>query len=47
MVAVETGLKPGERVASSGVFKLRNRMPVTENNSLVPKASPTPHPSEG
>lgn len=47
LVAVETGLKPGERVASSGVFKLRNRMPVTENNSLVPKASPTPHPSEG
>ncbi len=47
LVAVETGLNPGERVASSGVFKLRNRMPVTENNSLVPKASPTPHPSEG
>jgi len=46
-VAVETGLKPGERVASSGVFKLRNRMPVTENNALVPKAPSTPHPSEG
>jgi membrane fusion protein (multidrug efflux system) len=46
-VAVETGLKPGERVVSAGVFKLRNRMPVTENNSVVPGASQTPKPSEG
>jgi membrane fusion protein (multidrug efflux system) len=46
-VAVTTGLKPGERVVSAGVFKLRNRMPVTENNSSVPVASPTPQPAEG
>jgi len=46
-VAVESGLKAGERVVSSGAFKLRNRMRVTENNSLAPAASETPNPAEG
>ncbi len=45
-VSVESGLKPGERIASSGVFKLRNGMPVVENNDLAPKAAEAPKPSD-
>jgi membrane fusion protein (multidrug efflux system) len=45
-VAVETGLKPGDRVASSGVFKLRNGAPVVENNELAPKTAETPKPAD-
>jgi membrane fusion protein (multidrug efflux system) len=43
-IAVETGLKPGERIVSAGLFKLRNGMSVAENNALAPKneANPTP-----
>jgi membrane fusion protein (multidrug efflux system) len=41
-VAVESGLKPGERVVSSGAFKLRNGRSVVENNDLVPKAATAP-----
>jgi membrane fusion protein (multidrug efflux system) len=46
LITIETGLKPGERVVSSGVFKLRNGMAVTENNELVPKNEKSPHPPE-
>lgn len=45
-VSVEAGLKPGERIASSGVFKLRNKMGIVENNELVPKASENPKPPD-
>jgi membrane fusion protein (multidrug efflux system) len=45
-VSVTSGLKPGDKIASSGVFKLRNGMAVTENNSLVPPASETPKPAD-
>ncbi|MEO8428794.1 MAG: efflux RND transporter periplasmic adaptor subunit [Verrucomicrobiota bacterium] len=41
-VSVETGLKPGQKVVSSGLFKLRNGMPVTESNEPVPKAVENP-----
>jgi membrane fusion protein (multidrug efflux system) len=43
-LAVESGVKAGERIVSSGVFKLRNNLPVVENNELVPKASEAPTP---
>jgi membrane fusion protein, multidrug efflux system len=46
-VNVETGLKSGERVASSGLFKLRNGAAVTENNEVTPKASEKPRPTDG
>ena len=46
-VTVEAGLKSGERIASSGVFKLRNGMAVTENNTLVPDAKEKPQPADG
>ena len=41
-VSVETGLKAGQKIVSSGLFKLRNGMSVTENNELVPKAAENP-----
>ena len=43
-VSVESGLKPGDRVATAGIFKLRNGMAVRENNDLAPKPSETPAP---
>jgi len=45
-VSVETGLKAGDKVASAGLFKLRNGSSVVENNELTPKASLTPRPSD-
>jgi len=45
-VAVETGLKPGDRIVNSGLFKLRNGMSVVENNDLVPKSETTPKPPD-
>lgn len=46
LITIESGLKPGERIVSAGVFKLRNGMAVTENNELVPKNEKSPHPPE-
>lgn len=43
-VSVESGLKVGDRVATAGVFKLRNGAGVLENNELSPVASQTPTP---
>ena len=31
-LSVESGLKPGDRIVSAGIFKLRNGMSVIENN---------------
>ena len=43
-ISVETGLKPGERVATAGIFKLRNGMTVLENNAVAPDISLNPTP---
>jgi membrane fusion protein (multidrug efflux system) len=45
-LSVESGLKAGDRVVSSGIFKLRNGRSVVENNDLAPKTSETPRPSD-
>jgi len=45
-VAVTSGVNPGDQVVSSGVFKLRNKMAVVENNELVPKTSEAPKPPD-
>lgn len=42
LVAVLDGLKPGERVASSGLLKLRNDAPVVINDKVQPTADQTP-----
>ncbi|MDQ2919253.1 MAG: efflux RND transporter periplasmic adaptor subunit [Verrucomicrobiota bacterium] len=43
-VAVTEGLKEGDEIVSTGVFKMRNGMDVVVDNKLAPKAelSPTP-----
>jgi membrane fusion protein, multidrug efflux system len=45
-ISVVSGLKPGDRVVSSGIFKLRNGMSVVENNELAPKSDKKPNPSD-
>ena len=45
-VAVATGLKSGEEVVSSGVFKLRNGASVKVNNAIQPGNSPNPKPED-
>jgi len=44
LVAITQGLKAGETVVSTGVFKLRNGMTVTINNDLAPNPQVNPHP---
>jgi membrane fusion protein, multidrug efflux system len=45
-VAVTQGLKAGQTVVSTGVFKLRNGMTVTVNNDLAPKPQLNPKPAD-
>ena len=45
-VSVTTGLKAGEIVVGTGVFKLRNGMAVTINNDLAPKLQVAPKPAD-
>lgn len=44
LVAVTEGLKPGERVVTSGLLKLRNGAEVTINNAVQPTAENAPTP---
>jgi membrane fusion protein (multidrug efflux system) len=45
-VAVLTGIKPGEEIVTSGVFKLRPGAAVTVNNSIQPGNSTAPKPED-
>lgn len=45
-VAVTAGLKQGETVVSTGVFKLRNGQAVTVDNALAPEFSLSPTPQD-
>jgi membrane fusion protein, multidrug efflux system len=45
-VSVTQGLKAGQEVVSTGVFKLRNGMAVTVNNDLAPKPELNPKPAD-
>lgn len=45
-VAVVSGVKPGEEVVSSGVFKLRPGAAVVVNNSIQPGNNPAPRPED-
>jgi membrane fusion protein (multidrug efflux system) len=44
-VAVVKGLKEGEKVVTTGVFKLRPKMAVVVDNSLAPEAKLAPEPA--
>ncbi|HYV66951.1 MAG TPA: efflux RND transporter periplasmic adaptor subunit [Myxococcales bacterium] len=46
LVAVVSGLTPGETVVSSGAFKLRNGAAVTIRNDLAPGAELAPKPAD-
>jgi membrane fusion protein (multidrug efflux system) len=46
LVAIESGLKPGEEVATSGVFRLRNAAPIVVNNQTKPEAELRPTPTD-
>ncbi len=45
-VAVLTGIKPGEEVVTSGVFKLRSGAAVQVNNAIQPSNSAKPKPED-
>jgi membrane fusion protein (multidrug efflux system) len=45
-IAVLEGLKPGEEVVTSGVFKLRQGGAVQVNNKTVPSNNPAPKPED-
>ncbi len=45
-IAVISGIKPGEEVVTSGVFKLRQGAAVQVNNETVPSNSTAPKPED-
>jgi membrane fusion protein (multidrug efflux system) len=45
-VAIASGVKPGEEVVTSGVFKLRNGAAVLVNNKVLPGNDPAPKPED-
>jgi membrane fusion protein (multidrug efflux system) len=45
-IVVDSGLKEGEMVVSTGVFKLRNGQAVVVDNTLTPEFSLKPKPKE-
>jgi membrane fusion protein (multidrug efflux system) len=45
-ISILTGLKDGEQVVSSGVFKLRNGAAVKVNNKVQPGNNPAPRPED-
>jgi membrane fusion protein (multidrug efflux system) len=45
-VAIVSGVKPGDEVVTSGVFKLRNGAAVLVNNKIQPANSPKPKPED-
>lgn len=45
-VGVVSGIKPGEQIVTSGVFKLRNGAAVAVNNTVQPGDNPAPKPED-
>ena len=45
-VAILSGIKPGDEVVTSGVFKLRNGAAVSVNNAVQPANSLAPKPED-
>ncbi|HEX4640213.1 MAG TPA: efflux RND transporter periplasmic adaptor subunit [Chthoniobacterales bacterium] len=45
-VSITKGLEPDQTVVATGVFKLRNGMPVVINNDLAPKPQLNPKPAD-
>lgn len=45
-VGIVAGIKPGEQIVTSGVFKLRNGAAVAVNNTVQPGDNPAPKPED-
>ena len=45
-VSIVKGLKPGDEIATSGIFKLRQGSAVKINNSVQPGNNPNPKPTD-
>ena len=45
-VGVTSGVKPGDEVVTSGVFKLRNAAAIYVNNKVQPSNNPAPKPED-
>ena len=45
-IAVLSGIKPKEKIVTSGVFKLRNGTAVLVNNKVQPANKPAPKPED-
>jgi membrane fusion protein, multidrug efflux system len=45
-IAIVSGVKPGEEIVTSGVFKLRNGAAVVVNNKVQPANKPAPKPED-
>ncbi len=45
-ISIESGLKPGDKVVTSGLFKLHKDMTVIENNDISPKHDMKPNPAD-
>jgi len=45
-VGIVSGIKPGDEIVSSGVFKLRNGAAVAVNNKVHPENNPAPKPED-
>ena len=45
-VSIVSGIKPGEEVVTSGVFKLRPGAAVQVNNKIQPSNDPAPRPED-
>jgi membrane fusion protein (multidrug efflux system) len=46
LVAVTSGLKPGEEVVTSGVFRLKNGLHILVNNKIKPEGELAPTPAD-
>ena len=45
-ISLVSGVKPGEEIVTSGLFKLRNGAAIFVNNKTQPRNNPAPKPED-